>query len=445
MRKFIGTFQIISIGLVLSLLQGCSTLGPLVTSHSTVDVSQLNVQRQLLITIKYNPTKKLSTSRSPSSGYSASSMYDLPQHVYSQLDKLQKYYSYEELDRWPLKSLGLVCIVVTPQVSQTRERLLSLMQTDRVIESVQTVKQYSTLGDNRYNDPYLSMQSHIDNGKLERVHQLTTGKNIRIAVIDTGADITHPDLKNNISLVRNFVDQNAKQFNSDIHGTAVLGIIAAEGGNQQGIVGIAPDAVLDIIKACWQVEKNTETSVCTSFTLAKALAFILESQPDVVNMSITGPYDPLLSRILQKITEGDIVVVAAVDESRANKFDPRSYGFPASEENVLAIRSSVGTRFAHNELNSPVVVVSAKAIIVAPGIDIFSTYPKGKYNFYTGSSMSTAVVSGLVGLLKEAAPSLSTAEIELLLQRQNKTLISKGVMAQESTRNILSLLQSDNS
>jgi subtilisin family serine protease len=73
----------------------------------------------------------------------------------------------------------------------------------------------------------------------------------------------------------------------------VAGIIAADAGNGIGIIGVAPEVKLLALRACWPAQAK---SVCSSFTLAKALTFALERAPQVVNLSLAGPQDPLLER-----------------------------------------------------------------------------------------------------------------------------------------------------
>src|SRR5258705_9176099 len=144
------------------------------------------------------------------------------------------------------------------------------------------------------------------------MQQRATGRGIRVAVIDTGGDRSHPDLRGRIDTARNFVSDDAR-FDSDIHGTAVAGIIAANADNGIGIVGLAPDAGLLVLKACWQHAIDDVRAQCNTFTLAKALTFAIDQRADIINMSLGGPNDPLLGLLIEIALTRGIIIVAAQD------------------------------------------------------------------------------------------------------------------------------------
>src|SRR6185369_8421588 len=156
------------------------------------------------------------------------------------------------------------------------------------------------------------------------------GRGVTIALIDTGVDTAHPELAGRIRLTRNFVDNDAERFQMDRHGTAVAGVIAALTNNGQGIVGIAPAADLIALKACWQ-ERLDAPAVCNTLTLAEALAFAIERRSQIINLSLTGPSDPLLTRLVGRAVEQGILVLgASVAHPGASKVANASFdaGFP---------------------------------------------------------------------------------------------------------------------
>jgi len=214
-----------------------------------------------------------------------------------------------------------------------------------------------------------------------------------VAEIDSGVQVDHPDLAGRVAIDRNFVDERASV--AEAHGTAVAGIIAARADDAIGIAGVAPESELLALRACWEAAPG-EPAMCSSFTLAKALQFALERKADVINLSLGGPGDRLLERLLDVALDRGIVVVAAVDPRAPDG------GFPASVAGVLAVAADDG----HD---------APAGALLAPGRDIPTTITAHKWGFVTGSSFAAAHMSGLVALLHELDPRLRPAEARALL------------------------------
>src|SRR5262249_11136688 len=157
-----------------------------------------------------------------------------------------------------------------------------------------------------------------------------------------------------------------------------------------GIIGVAPDVKLLALRACWPAQAR---SVCSSFTLAKALTYALERAPQIINLSLAGPSDPLLARLLQLVLARGITVVAACRDAACDSF-------PADVPDVIAV-SDVSTA-----AESPTAAATHIIPLVAPGTDVITTMPNGTFDFVSGSSMSAAHVSGIVALLLERRPDL---------------------------------------
>lgn len=404
-----------------------SSLKPFLSSNAVIDHKNLNTDGLLLIAVRYEPVIKLPLAAVGNRAYRQQATYSLTNFTLKTLRQLSDQYAYDEVDRWPVKSLGLICIIVRPDSERAKQQLLSAVGKDQRIESAEPIRHYTTAASDKadpqvanvtqkvvekdnFEDTYSHIQNYLNRPKLRSIHKSTTGKGVRIAIIDTGADLNHVELQSSFAVAKNFVDRDGKQFVQDIHGTAISGVIAATPNNHEGIIGLAPDSDLEIYKACWQLEKNSAVSACSSYTLAKAFAAIIDSKPDVVNMSITGPYDPLLAKLVAKMIDEDITLVAA-----ASALDKNS-GFPASQPGVFSIQA-----FGQTE------ALAGKSYIFAPGTDLFSTYPADKYDFYSGSSMSTAFVSGVIGLLKQADNRLSNEDL-------NKILISRELVDGKSEK-----------
>jgi subtilisin family serine protease len=193
----------------------------------------------------------------------------------------------------------------------------------------------------------------------------------------------------------------------DIHGTALAGVIGAVAGNGEGIVGVAPDSKLVVLKACRQEKRNAPAAICDTLTLAKALNKAITLMPDVVNLSLTGPYDPLLIQLVQEAIARGIVVVAS-DPGGEN---PQNRAFPASVERVIRVHAAAvqpPDDLACGELDG--------SQICAPSADVLTTFPNAAYNFLSGSSIAAAHVSGVIALLLELNPTLTVTEVTEILR-----------------------------
>jgi subtilisin family serine protease len=222
----------------------------------------------------------------------------------------------------------------------------------------------------------------------------------------------------------------------DRHGTAVAGVIAALTNNGQGIVGIAPAADLLALKACWQ-ERIEAPAVCNTLTLAEALAFAIERRSRIINLSLTGPSDPLLTRLVGRaVDQGILVLGASVAKSQgmmskvANTTTSFDAGFPLSVPGVIAVADAdsvarasrtadaAGTPTLKTVANGP---TFARPLLAAPGQEVLTLAPGGRYDYVSGASISTAMVSGVVALILERGQRLQAAEVRSLLERTGYT------------------------
>ena len=311
-------------------------------------------------------------------------------------DIIQRY-KLKKVAHWSVKPLGLEAIVAEFKNSTDIEEVLSQLRDDIRIQSVQPMKTYTLLN---YNDPYFHLQNAVEGDDLEKIHELTTGNGVVVGIVDTGVDRTHPELASKIVYSANFVDYDQYEFDNDEHGTSIAGVIGSAVNNDLGIVGIAPDSRLMLFKSCSQ-DDQTRKAFCDSFSLLKALVDVLEQAPDILNLSLAGPEDKLLTSLIKAALEKGIIVIAAVDNQNPENT------FPASIPGVLAVNSV-------RQLSAGLM---PKNGVIAPGIEVLTTAPHATYAFRSGSSMSAAYVSGIAALMKERNPDLSNVELIAHLHR----------------------------
>ena len=309
--------------------------------------------------------------------------------------RLANDYGLVEVSSWPIAILGVHCLVYGIPPGADPAQVTAALRHDGRVESVQPLQAFDTEAD-AYNDPYAKLQKNLAQMAISEAHVLSRGSGVHIAVIDTGADVGHPDLRPHGATGRNFVDSDPLGFQADAHGTAVTGIIGAVPNNGVGIVGIAPEVELLVYKACWRAPSTGPSAVCNTFTLAQALAAAIESHADIINLSLGGPSDPLLTRLVERALEAGVIVVGAMPREGVR------HGFPAEIDGVIVADVVEAGR-------------STPGVIRAPGRDVLSLAPEGHYDFFSGSSLAAAEVSGLIALLKSQRPKLTAREATALL------------------------------
>ncbi|MEL6267213.1 MAG: S8 family serine peptidase, partial [Pseudomonadota bacterium] len=302
-------------------------------------------------------------------------------------EDLGRAHGLELVAEWPLGSIDVHCLVFRVADPGRRATVLAALARDPRVRTAQPMQSFRTFA--RTTGGNLeALQSSLSAMDVPAAHRVATGRDVRVAIIDTGLDTAHPELVGRLEPVRDLVGTEGAAP-AEHHGTALAGVIGAEAASGQGVTGVAPDAMLVGLRACWEDRPGAQGR-CSSFSLARALNLAIVQQVDVINLSLAGPPDPLLEELVQAAIAADIVVVAAWASGQDR-------AFPGHVEGVLP----VGT--AEDPAPGPP--------LVAPAIDVLTTAPGGGFDFVSGRSVATAHVTGLVALLREVRPGLSPADV----------------------------------
>ena len=288
---------------------------------------------------------------------------------------------------WAMPLIGVDCYVMAVPADQSPRAVADALSRDRGVAWAEPMNLYHGQGAARSpNDPLFPAQPAAHAWRLADLHQIATGKGVSVAVIDSMIDGAHPDLAGQIRSRENFVE--GRSDTPERHGTGVAGVIAAVENNGLGIAGIAPRARLMALRACWQSapsRADTYDTVCDTLGLAEALHFAILHNAQVINLSLSGPPDPLLGKLIDVAVAHGVTVVGAADPNVPGG------GFPASHAGVVAV--------AVDGLEA-----STAGLYTAPGRDVPTTQPGGQWTLVNGSSFAAAHVSGLFALMRERAP-----------------------------------------
>jgi serine protease len=264
------------------------------------------------------------------------------------------------------------------------------------------------------NDPKASDMYHLNLLEIDKALQLAGDHEVTVAVIDTGIDYKHPELKSQVLPPYNAVSP-ADMPLTDVHGTHVSGIIASEGDNGIGGHGINPNAKI------LPIDVFNGGFGASDYAIAEGILYAVEQGADVINMSLGGYGESkLLEEAVAKAIEAGVTVVAAAGNEGWDE-----YALPASYEGVI----SVGSTNSQNKLSS-YSNYGPSVDIVAPGEAVYNTvydFMKGSsFAKLSGTSMASPVVAGVASLLKSKYPDLKPHEVEAILENTAKNLGEEG-------------------
>ncbi|MGA3537865.1 type VII secretion-associated serine protease mycosin [Micromonosporaceae bacterium DT194] len=251
-------------------------------------------------------------------------------------------------------------------------------------------------------------QWHLHSLDVAEAHQHSEGEGVIVAVIDSGVS-PHPDLRGNLLRGVDIVHggDGRGQRDQSGHGTAMAGIIAANGRNG-GALGIAPKAKVLPVFASPPADDGRSTDI------GIGVEWAIANGARIINISSGGSSAPRLRLAIEDAIAKDIVVVAAAGNSPG----PDYVDYPAAYPGVVAV-SGVDRRGRHAKIS----VSGQEVAIAAPSDDIWTTSKGNDYETGDGTSNSAAIVSGAAALIRSRYPDLTAEEV---IHRLTATATDKG-------------------
>lgn len=260
------------------------------------------------------------------------------------------------------------------------------------------------------NDEYTTAQNYLTQIRAHAGWDIrTSASNVTIALIDTGVDLTHPDLKDNLVPGVNLVRSHAEPQDDHGHGTNVAGVIAAAGNNGIGVTGIAWKAKIMPIKALEADGLGDEDK------LGEAIQYAVDNGANIVVMSLgLHRYSPFLQEIVDYAEQKGVLLISAAGN------EGREIQYPAAYPTVMAVGGVA--------LNNRVMLESnygPEIDLVAPW-EVFTTALGGDYEYNQGTSMAAPQVAGVAALAWSQYPNMKPYEIRNLLKQTAQDIEAPG-------------------
>jgi subtilisin family serine protease len=285
-------------------------------------------------------------------------------------------------------------------------------------------------------DPRTAEQWPLDGDQpmgIASAWRQTKGAGLTVAVVDSGADLGHPDLAPNLwtnpgEVPGNGVDDDGNGYVDDVHGydfvegdgtpqdanghgTHVAGIVGARGGNGIGGAGVAWNVKLMIVRVLDAAAQGTTTDV------ARGIRYAVDNGARIVNLSLAGPSStPDLEDAVQYAQARGVLIVAAAGNDGADLASAPTYPAAYGEDDVLGVAAT-----RRDGGLSDVSDYGPGADLAAPGEEILSTALGGGYEWRTGTSMAAPAVTGALVLLAAARPDLDAAGLRYALLAGTRT------------------------
>lgn len=259
------------------------------------------------------------------------------------------------------------------------------------------------------NDPYYGSQWHLPKIGGPTAWDKSQGNGVVIAILDSGVDPTHPDLKDRLVPGYNFVDGNTNTTDVRGHGTKVAGSAAASMNNASGVASVTGQAKIMPVRVA-----DANGYVYWS-TMAKGLTFAADNGARVANMSFNGVAgsSSVLSAAKYMKDKGGLSFVSAGNDN----IDP---GYADTDLMIIVAATD------QNDAKASWSNFGDHVDLSAPGVDIYTTAMGGGYEPSSGTSFAAPITAGVAALLMAANPALSNTQVESILLSTAKDLGAAG-------------------
>ena len=248
----------------------------------------------------------------------------------------------------------------------------------------------------------------IDRIEADKAWLKSTGLTIKVAVLDTGIDLDHLDLQNNITGNVNMINPRKSGNDDNGHGTHVAGTVAAI-NNNIGVIGVGPEIYVYAVKV---LDRNGSGWLSD---LTEGLAWCINNKMQVVNMSLGSSSDnqSFHDAIIKTYQEGITQVAAAGNNGESGG----TITYPAKYPETIAVSAiDESNRFASFSSYGP------EIDLAAPGVNINSTYNNGYYKILSGTSMAAPHVSGTAALVISTKGWMSPDQLKTHLKNNSEDL-----------------------
>lgn len=243
--------------------------------------------------------------------------------------------------------------------------------------------------------------------RLGEAHALANGDNVLVAVIDSGVDLSHPELQGAVAGTFDTLKSAPKPH---AHGTAIAALIAGKGR----LKGAAPAARVLAVRA---FDPDGDSAAATTFNILKGIDWSVANGARIINMSFAGPADPAIQRAIEAAYKRGVVSIAA-----AGNEGPKSPPlYPAAYATVIAVAATDANDDIYSGSNR-----GRHIAVAAPGVDLVVAVPEAGYQVSTGTSYSAAEISGIVALMLQRKPDMTPDAVRAMLMATAKDLGPKG-------------------